>query len=222
MPDQDLTWQQKTARAFRPRDSRIFERQSNDWYQEPLRATQDLLAHEKFVGLTWDPSCGGGNVCRAFDQAGLPIIGSDIAYRLQDPPHWWFGIHDFMESMDELSFSTSMDGVMNLVCNPPFLKARGTEFFIRKAVKHVRGKIAIFADLKFLASGGRANGLYQDMPPHRIWHTGTRYSCPPGDYIAEGGKVGGGTQDWVWLVWNMAEPLGRTETRWFCTQQEAA
>ncbi len=32
------------------------------------------------------------------------------------------------------------------------------------------------------------------------------HSCAPGEFIAAGGNVGGGTADYVWLVWDKTLP----------------
>ncbi len=84
-----------------------------------------------------------------------------------------------------------------------------TEAFIRHALKRLSlKKLAVFTDIKFLTSARRANGLYAELPPSRVWMISPRPSCPPGAYIAAGNKPQGGTADFCWIVWD------RTASPW--------
>ena len=130
---------------------------------------------------------------------------SDIVRRVD---RWWFRREcDFLES----------DGAplaQNIVTNPPFFKAKGAEAFIRKAIELATGKVAVFVDIRFLAGAERAQGLFADHPPHRIWIVTPRVSCPPGAYLAAGNKAGGGSSDWCWLVWSVCDPYNGTSMGW--------
>ena len=178
----------------------IWERGEEDWFVEPKTVTTALLSVERFVGRTVDPCCGGGNIPSTMRAAGLDCIGSDVVRRAVGRDPWWQGETDF------LSATALPDGVVNVVMNPPYFRARGTEDFIRKAVALTTGKVAAFVDMRFLASRRRAAGLYTESPPHRIWMLGQRPSCPPGEYLAAGNIAGGGTADFVWLVWDLTAP----------------
>ncbi len=75
-------------------------------------------------------------------------------------------------------------------------------------------KVAMFVNGKFLFGAGRAGGLYAEIPPDRVYPINPRPSCPPGKFLLAGGKAEGGVENFVWLVWDLAAPTGRTEIRW--------
>lgn len=192
---------------LREKKARLWKRDELDWYCEPVQATTALLRVEKFVGYVLDPACGTGNIPRAFIEAGYgtKVYGSDIVRRVARPfPEWWAGESDFLDG--------AIVHDQNIVTNPPFLGGKGTEAFIRKALACSKAKIAIFTDIRFLAGGKRAQGLWNDHPPHRVWIVTPRVSCPPGEYLASGMKAGGGSADWCWLVWDQTAPPA-TESR---------
>jgi hypothetical protein len=181
----------------RAKKAKVWERDELDWYVEPPEATEALLRVERFVGEVWDPACGGGNICSILDARGLIVRGTDIVRRI-DPKPWWKGELDF--------FSATHTKAPNIICNPPFFRAKGAEAFIRKALTMATGKVAMFLDVRFIAGAERANGLFADYPPHRVWIVTPRVSCPPGSYLAAGNKAGNGSSDWCWLVWDQTAP----------------
>jgi hypothetical protein len=180
----------------RDRAAHVWERDPFDWYVEPTRVTEQLLTVERFVGSIWDPACGQGNIIKTLRAAGHDAFGTDVVRRAGNPD-WFAGECDFLRG-------DARDAV-NVVTNPPFFRAKGTEAFIRHALAVVKGKVAVFTDIKFLASASRGEGLFREHPPHRIWILSNRPSCPPGAYLAAGNEAGGGTADWCWLVWDRPE-----------------
>jgi hypothetical protein len=189
-----------TESAKRANGAKVWERDPLDWYVEEPRASAALFDVERFVGAIWDPACGGGNICDEGDRRGYIVVGSDIVKRV-DGKAWWSrsGTRDFLTD-------TSAPLAPNIVTNPPFFGAKGAEAFIRKALQIARGKVAVFVDIRFIAGGERANGLFAENPPHRIWIVTPRVSCPPGEYLAAGNKAGNGSSDWCWLVWELTAP----------------
>ena len=183
----------------------VWERDGLDWYVEPETSTSALLRVERFVGRIHDPSCGQGNIVKTLIAHGYHASGSDLVDRAGSPG-WFKGISDFLGP--EAMFAD------NIVMNPPFFKAKGAEAFIRKALAVATGKVAAFVDIKFLAGGGRANGLYRELPPNRVWIITPRPSCPPGEVLKAGGKAEGGTADWIWMVWDKTAPYSGTVTNW--------
>ena len=167
-----------------------------DWYVEEPIATEKLARVEKFVGSVWDPCCGQGNIVKALLAAGYDAHGTDIVQRADG--NWFVAVSDFLGDHDLTA--------QNIVMNPPFFRAKGAEAFIRRALAITKGKVCAFVDVKFLAGGKRANGLYLESPPDRIWILTPRVSCPPGEYLAAGNKAEGGTADWCWLVWDNSSP----------------
>jgi hypothetical protein len=188
-------------------NAKVFERDPLDWYVEGQCASDALFAVERFSGAIWDPSCGGGNIMEAATRAGYDVVGTDIKRRTNEP--WFVGERDFLADGAELA--------PNIVCNPPFYRAKGAEAFIRQAHKLAAGKIAMFLDIRFLAGADRAGGLYSELTPHRAWIVTPRISCPPGEYLLAGNKAEGGSADWLWLVWDKLAPPpppGCTQLRW--------
>lgn len=188
------------------KNAHVWQRDGLDWYVEPTESTAALLRHEQFVGSIHDPCCGGGNIVGTLLNHGYDATGTDIVDRT-DRASWFKGEVDFLADHHLPQFD-------NAVMNPPFYKAKGAEAFIRKALRVTRGKVAAFVDVKFLAGSKRANGLYRDHPPHRVWILTPRPSCPPGEVLKAGGKAEGGTADWCWLVWDNTAPNTGTVISW--------
>lgn len=188
------------------KNAHVWERGDHDWYVEPTRVTEQLLKEEGFPGHTHDPCCGGGNIVKTLLANGLRATGSDLVDRAGSP-HWFTGEADFLDP------STVVEAD-NFIMNPPFFKGKGTEAFIRKAVDVAKGKVAVFTEARFVFGEKRANGIYRDCQPTRIWIVTPRPSCPPGKFIEEGGKVGGGTPDFVWIVYDRAAPVTTPTVGW--------
>ncbi|AKU43482.1 methyltransferase [Caulobacter phage Sansa] len=185
------------------------------WYVESGDNTRGLLDVEKFEGGIWDPCCGMGNIVRAAIGEGYTTsIGTDLKRRVPRRTPWFGGTHDFLRTR------WGRAPRKNIVMNPPFFGAKGTEEFIRAALA-LEGveKVCVFANLGFLASNGRWEGLYMDHLPNRAYVIAPRPSCPPGYHIWAGGDVGGGTADWIWLVYDLTAPrpthidMGRVKPR---------
>lgn len=189
------------------KNAQVWERDPLDWYVEPGRVTTALARVEKFGGRIWDPACGGGNIVTALRAAGLTAYGTDIQRRVPYGTSWFLGERDFLTQPPRLPLWNC------IAMNPPFFRAEGAEAFIRRAHEVATDGawlIAAFVDVRFLAGAGRARGLFSELPPSRIWMVTPRVSCPPGLYLASGGKAEGGTANWCWIVWDLKHP---TETR---------
>ena len=197
-----------TARAAKA--AHHWERSDDEWYVEPQDCTTALLGAERFRGQIWDPCCGGGNIVRAAHAYGRMAFGTDIVNRGWDFDNvLWRGEQDFLAT-DPEHFPADC-----LIMNPPFGRGVLTEAFIRHALRGATlAKLAVFVDVRFLNSSKRANGLYSELPPDRVWIITPRPSCPPGAYLAAGNKAGGGTADFCWLVWDRTAPSCGTTLRW--------
>lgn len=181
----------------RAKEAHVWERDPLDWYVEGERVTEQLLSVERFDGPVHDPCCGGGNIVRTLLRHGCEATGSDVVDRAGSPP-WFFGVHDFLTEPNGRFY--------NYVMNPPYFGGKGTEAFIRAALPLVLGKLCVFVDRRFLTGRRRAQTLYRDHPPTRVWEISPRPSCPPGAWLAAGNKAGGGTADYCWLVWDKTAP----------------
>jgi hypothetical protein len=188
----------------RSKGAHVWKRDSLDWYVEESRASAALFEVESFVGPIWDPCCGRGNILHSYLRTkGACCIGTDIVRRCDDDIPF-FGELDFLGEFDHAAMIPAFHS--NIVMNPPFFRAKGAEAFIRKALKLANGKVCAFVDMRFLSGAERANGLFADHPPHRIWIVTPRVSCPPGEYLSAGNKAGGGTADYCWLVFDLTSP----------------
>jgi hypothetical protein len=184
------------------------ENVANQWFVEPKWATRLLLEWESFNGTVYDPACGQGNIVETFTDAGFEAFGSDLVEREGQHESWFMGTHNFVKETE------NYDGIDNIVSNPPYYHAKGTEAYIRKALTIAREKVAIFAPLSFLAGGKRASNFYQIMPPHRVHPILPRPSCPPGQSLLDGGSDEGGKVDSMWMIWDTREAYGETKIIW--------
>ena len=201
------------------RKSNIWKRDDLDWYVEPVRATEQLLRFERFVGDIWDPCCGQGNIIQALVNSGYPFCcGTDIETR--EPMQQalknmrWLGRFDYKNINSPADIPIRASQCRNIISNPPFFKAAGTEDFILRALEFAHGKVIIFTDIRFLAGGSRACGIYRKFPPNRIYLITPRVSCPPGKFLADGGRASGGSSDWCWMVWDKTVPIQFTSVHW--------
>lgn len=195
-----------------------FPTDPDGWYVEGVECTSFLLERETFPGSSiWDPACGGGNVIRACQAAGLTAVGSDIHDRVSvrrrsglETPGWFIGRQDFLTHPHVPSWRHS------IITNPPYGGAKLAEAFIRRVLEEMPwvDKSAFFVNSKFLFSDGRSTGLFFDHPPARIYPVTPRPSCPPGRFLRRGGKAAGGVQDFVWLVYSRDAVGAPTEFIW--------
>jgi hypothetical protein len=177
----------------KPLQATVFDRADDEWYVEPIWASDALFEVESFDGGIWDPACGGGNIFAAAVAHGhMDVVGTDIVQRWSVA----WSVLDF--------FNCTNLRAQNIVTNPPFGRAILAEKFIRHAISLKPRKLAVFVGSRFLFGKARAAGLFAEFPPARIWLITPRPSCPPGEYLAAGNKAGGGTADYCWMVW---EPL---------------
>lgn len=176
----------------KPLNAHIFDRSDDEWYVEPRWVSDALFDVEKFDGGVWDPACGQGNIVQAALDADLRAFANDIC------PRW------NMAGMDDSDFMLStVLRAPNIVTNPPFGRAILGEKFIRHALSLKPQKLAVFVESRFLFGKARASGLYAEFPPARILLITPRPSCPPGAWLLASNKAGGGTRDYVWMVWDL-------------------
>lgn len=185
----------------RPIKAHTWARDPNDWYVDPADCTEALLTVESFGRRVWDPCCGQGNIVRTLRAAGHEAVGSDLVRRVEPGTPWFLGELNFLETLFK------RPAAKDLVFNPPFFRAFGTEMFVRKAlnIPGVR-KLAVFAPYDFLAGDSRWDQLLEQYPLSRTWILTPRPSCPPGAYLLAGKKAGGGRQNWCWLIWDSSAP----------------
>jgi len=180
----------------RRRAAHIFPKEKNGHYVEPQWCSRRLFEEERFGrpgDLILDPACGWGRVLHAAQDAGFKVVGCDVVNRkplLRGP----FYLHNFLtwELPPKLK-------VKSIVCNPPFDQV---EEFCLQALEVARYKVAMLTLLRRLP----AAHYLRAMPLETIYFLTPRPSMPPGHWIAQGNEPGGGTQDFVWLVFNKNMP----------------
>ena len=157
-------------------------REKDDFYPTPPRATEALLSVEKFDGPIWEPACGDGAISRVLTQAGCWVHSTDLVYR-----NFGFGGIDFL-----LDHQTIYD---NIVTNPPFKLA---EEFAAHALKRSRKKVVMLARLAWLEGKARRR-FFENSPLARVWVFSSRL------VIARAGETWrskqGGMIAFAWYVW---------------------
>lgn len=168
----------------RIRKSHIFAREKHEHYVEPHWTSDRLFDVERFPRrLIWDPSCGWGRIGVAAEAHGHVCISTDLVDR-----GYGRGGIDFMKTRKLRGRAPY------IVCNPPFDLM---EEFAMHALELGAAKVAMIALVRRLP----AARWLANTPLARVWLMTPRPSMPTGAHIRRGGKVGGGTQDFCWLVW---------------------
>ena len=176
------------------RRSHIFEREEADHYVEPPWVSARLFEVERFPGTVLDPACGWGRILESAKAAGYATFGSDLIDR-------GYGcMADFL--LDPLPLSPPF----SIVTNPPFDRM---EEFAKRALASQAQKVAVVCPVRRLP----AARWLQQTPLRTIYFLTPRPSMPPGHHIVSGGKVGGGTVDFAWLIWER-NYAGEAVVRW--------
>ena len=182
-----------TDRAEPPKFGDIMgtpSRAENDWYCDPVEATEALLRAERFSGASWDPACGVGTIPKTMLQAGLLCHGSDIVDR-----GYGFTGHDFIA--DGMTGEFLGSPIANIVANPPFKHARG---FVDRALSIASHKVAFLLPLTFL-EGEKRGRWFETVPLARVHVFSWRISMPPGELLQAGAvKAEGGKKAFAWFV----------------------
>lgn len=172
-----------------------YDRNGDDYYVEPAWAVDALIeAERKFVGLVLDPCCGGGNIVRRLENAGVNAVGGDIKARWDRAV-----IHDFAGSLD----GYRPDSV---VSNPPYNRAQE---FIDCALANTTDRVCVLLRLAFL-EGQKRREWFQSVPLARVWVSSRRMSMPPGgsDVKAKGGAIA-----YAWFVFEHGH-VGPAQIGW--------
>jgi hypothetical protein len=197
-------------RKARARKSHIFAKERHGHYVEPLWTSARLIEVDDFGpprSLIYDPSCGWGRILRSAIDAGYRAAGSDIVDRLHRRQLGLvttrFYKADFLNGGPP-----TRAPIMSIICNPPF---ESIPEFCERALQLAEYKVAMMCLLRRLP----AARWLRSMPLETIYLITPRPSMPPGSWIAAGNEPGGGTQDFVWLVFNkLRSPRSAPVTRW--------
>jgi hypothetical protein len=178
--------------GFKPTMKRFADLNGPDFFPTPRWATFALIENEKFKGEIWESACGDGTMSRVLEETSQPVRSSDLYER------------GFGES--GIDFLTPRLGAENIVTNPPYNCAEG---FVASGVKFAKRKFALLLRLAFLEGANRANTIFANMPPSRVWVFSERITFYPSGVEPKGS----GTTAYAWFVWDK-DALGSTELKW--------
>lgn len=179
--------------GFKPTLKRFADLNGPDFFPTPAWATHALIENEAFEGEIWESACGDGAMSKVLEKTGRPVRSSDLYER----GYGEAGI-DFLAS-DQIAD--------NIVTNPPYNAA---EAFVRNGVRLSRRKFALLLRLAFLEGANRANTIFAETPPSRVWVFSERITFYPAGAV----RQGSGTTAYAWFVWDKDAPSG-TELKWF-------
>lgn len=179
--------------GFKPTLKRFADISGPDFFPTPRWATFALVDNERFVGDVWECACGDGAMSRVLETSAQHVASSDLHDR---------GFGD--AGVDFLRTKRTAD---NIVTNPPYNAAEG---FVRSGVRSARRKFALLLRLAFLEGANRANTIFADTPPSRVWVFSERITFYPAGAV----RQGSGTTAYAWFVWDKDAGAG-TELKWF-------
>ncbi|MCA0051640.1 hypothetical protein LB577_32560 [Mesorhizobium sp. B283B1A] len=179
--------------GFKPTMKRFADLAGPDYFPTPAWATHALMENEKFSGEIWECACGDGAMSRVLESRGNPVRSSDLFNR------------GFGEA--GIDFNIARTPAENIVTNPPYNSA---ESFVRSGVKLARNKFALLLRLAFLEGANRANTIFAECPPARVWVFSERITFYPAGAV----QAGSGTTAYAWFVWDKNAPA-QTELKWF-------
>jgi hypothetical protein len=180
--------------GVRRRDSHIFARQDVDHYVEPEWVSERLFDEEEFDGPILDPCCGWGRILQAARTAGYKTKGSDVVQR-KGCRHENFVA---MQANDRANRWWAQAGA--LICNPPFELMREFCFKACSLMRQKGSRITKVAMIFPVRRLPAAIWLEEELPLYKVLFLTPRPSMPTAEYIQAGGKVGGGTQDYCWVI----------------------
>ena len=178
--------------GFKPTMKRFADLKGPDFFPTPAWATHALIDNETFRGDIWEPACGNGAMSKVLEMTEQHVISSD----LYDRGYGEAGI-DFLDTKHV---------VENIVTNPPYNAA---EAFVRSGVAQASQKFALLLRLAFLEGANRANTIFSQSPPSRVWVFSERITFYPAGAI----KQGSGTTAYAWFVWDK-QAQNKTELQW--------
>lgn len=178
--------------GFKPSTKRFADLEGPDFYPTPAWATHALIDNENFSGGIWECACGDGAMSKVLESVNSDVSSSDLYNRGFGEP-----------GVDFLAADWCAD---NIITNPPYNSAEG---FVKNGARLARKKFALLLRLAFLEGANRANTIFRDLPPSRVWVFSERITFYPSGVKQQGS----GTTAYAWFVWDKESTSG-TELKW--------
>lgn len=178
--------------GYKPTQKRFADLNGPDFFPTPQWATFALIDNEKFVGDIWECACGDGSMSKILQKTNQPVYSSDLYDR---------GYGDAGKNF--LATSRTSD---NIITNPPYNSA---ESFVSVGLEKSNRKFALLLRLAFLEGINRANTIFKNTPPSRVWVFSERITFYPAGVKPKGS----GTTAYAWFVWDKDAPP-KTELKW--------
>ncbi len=178
--------------GYKPTLKRFADLNGPDFFPTPAWATHALIESEAFEGDIWECACGDGAMSRVLETTNNKVISSDLYER------------GFGEA--RIDFLETTRKSQNIITNPPYNAAEG---FVRQGTKLAQRKLALLLRLAFLEGANRAENLFSQFPPSRVWVFSERITFYPAGVKPKGS----GTTAYAWFVWDH-EASGGTELKW--------
>lgn len=171
------------------------KRVDNDFYATPEKATEALMAAEKFDGAIWECACGDGAMVKVLLKYN-PVVATDLVNR-------GYG-------NGEVDFLTTNQIVENVVTNPPF---NLFQEFAEHALKIAQKKVALFGKLQALEGQRRATFM-QNSPLKTVYVFKKRVNpLRNGSAVDEKGNPWSSTMAFAWFVWEI-DYQGKPQICW--------
>ena len=159
-------------------------RPEDDFYPTPPEATEALLAVEDMRGMTLEPACGDGAICKVLEKHRIPFDATDMVDR-----GYGKGGLDFLTTNYDRTYE-------NVITNPPFSLAQE---FLERALTLSSRKVALLCKLQFL-EGGKRKAMFEKTPLKSVHVFSKRLSMTRGGVkMKNSGMIA-----FAWFVWDHA------------------
>lgn len=181
---------------------RIDIRELNDFYATHPSATWDILNAETFDSKILEPFCGAGTMAEVIKQSGREVKASDIIDR------------GYGEICDFFNLEVKQ-GEYDIITNPPYNK--DIPKIVKRCVELAKNKVAILMPLLYLSSKARFDGLYESLPPSRVYVYIERI-CIAKDGNFNKYKDTTNKETYAWYIWEKGYS-GETILKWIANEK---
>jgi hypothetical protein len=192
---------------FKYKTTRIFSPEENEHFVEPHWVNKRFFETEltdEYLRVH-DPMAGWGRIPEAALAAGHYATGSDLVEDRATPHEFSKFWQNHMNRWSAVDFFEETRKFDAIVCNPAFTLHKRFAIHALTLAPYV----AMIMPVRKL----NAAHWMKELPLVRIWLLTPRPSMPSGPYIASGGKVGGGTVDFCWVVIHTGH-VGKPQLGW--------